>query len=290
MSLSKEKINDVWNEIFTNLKNKKIVLEKDINFDTSFMPSFYDNNDITKYDGFNVVYIGMIGIVNNGILLKVGKSARVFARDFCEHRNTYGKNFKLLFVGKTDNNHIVEALFIKLLKSKKLLQEIQFDGKNRTELFITTENFTVNDSIETLKKIISENLTKEIMEKNKEIKELQNDNNFIELQKEIEKTKQLDYEYKILLLKQKEEEEDKESDEDKNVCEIFLDNHIKETKYKSDKIFCVDMYSLFKLWMNMNFPEIKIPSDKEFGRYLKLRYDVKDGIRIDDKIRRGIEG
>jgi hypothetical protein len=47
----------------------------------------------------------------------------------------------------------------KLLKSKNLLREIQFNGKNRIELFVTTGNFTINDSIEILKKIIVENFT-----------------------------------------------------------------------------------------------------------------------------------
>ena len=55
-------------------------------------------------------------------------------------------------------------------------------------------------------------------------------------------------------------------------------------------IHCIILYDSFKNWFKMNNPNIKIPSNKEFVNNLRKYKNIKESLRINDKIRRGVEG
>jgi P4 family phage/plasmid primase-like protien len=69
----------------------------------------------------------------------------------------------------------------------------------------------------------------------------------------------------------------------------FLNETFIETNDDNDKIFCIDLYAIFKDWFKNNNPNAKIPSDREFTKNLRKYKKVDEGIRINDKVRRGIK-
>jgi prophage antirepressor-like protein len=146
-----------------------------VNFDTSFFESVYDmiNNPLI-YDKVKVVYIAVIGIFESGFLCKFGISRRVFSRDFDEHQKTFGEQFKMIFIAETDNNEIVEENFKKAIVLKKLNRKLEFDGKMRTELFVTTTNFTPNDAKNLMMSLIEQYPLESNRIKDEKIKELEN--------------------------------------------------------------------------------------------------------------------
>lgn len=176
--------------------------------DTSFVQSFYIENNISEFIGLNVVYLGIIGIYN-GILIKFGKSNRVFDRDYKEHKKTFGDQFKIICVIHTDNNTVIEKIFKQLIKSKGNSIDLQFNGKTQKELFTTTQMFTINDAINELEKIAESNPLKAIKDRDDKIKELSykyESNIGIEKEKTKqaeEKTKQLELEIRLLELNEK---------------------------------------------------------------------------------------
>jgi hypothetical protein len=189
-----------------------------LNFNTDDIESFYKDNNIYEFIGLNVVYIGVIGKYDGGYLLKFSLSKKIFEREYNQHKKVFGEQFKIIFVVQSDNNIVIEELFKKTIKSKKINIKINFSGKNRDELFTTTDDFTINDAKELMKKIVHTHPLKILKEKDEKIKELEskNDNEIIiekektkqkELEKEKcieiekEKTKQLELQFKILKLK-----------------------------------------------------------------------------------------
>jgi P4 family phage/plasmid primase-like protien len=70
----------------------------------------------------------------------------------------------------------------------------------------------------------------------------------------------------------------------------FLNETIKETKNEKDKIHCSVLYENFKIWFKNNNPNTKIPSSKEFGSNLRKYKEIKERVRVDEKIQQGIEG
>jgi hypothetical protein len=137
---------------------------------------------------------------DDGLLCKYGKSSRVFEREHYEHKKDYGEQIKVVIIVHTDNNDIVEKLFEQVIKTKELNRKLKFNGKDRDELFITTNKFTLNDAINTMNLITENNPLPGIKERDHKIKELQykieNDKDII-LEKEKTKQKELDVNLKI---------------------------------------------------------------------------------------------
>jgi P4 family phage/plasmid primase-like protien len=77
--------------------------------------------------------------------------------------------------------------------------------------------------------------------------------------------------------------------EDTDLYLQFLNECTEETNDENDRIHIGDMYNVFKEWFKNNNPNVKIPSDKEFGRNLRKYKMVEDSIRILDKIRKGLK-
>ncbi len=148
-------------------------LNNTVNTDISFIKSFYDDNDISDFLDTNVVYLIAIGIYNGGILIKYGKSSRIYERDFYEHKKIFGEQIKMLAIIPTDNNDEVETIFKKTIRAKGLDVKLEFNGKDRDELFVTNNNFTMEKAMELMQIIAEKNPLKSIKEKDEKIKELQ---------------------------------------------------------------------------------------------------------------------
>jgi P4 family phage/plasmid primase-like protien len=70
----------------------------------------------------------------------------------------------------------------------------------------------------------------------------------------------------------------------------FLTENTEETNNDKDKIHCSTLYDIFKIWFKNNNPNTKIPSNKEFVNNLKKYREVKDSVRIGNKVQLGIDG
>jgi prophage antirepressor-like protein len=251
---------------------------------TSTVQSFYETHNVTDYDEQNVVYLGVIGTCEGGYLVKYGRSSRVFKRDFEEHQVTFGKQFTMVFIMKTDNNIRSETQFGNLITTRKLNREMIFNGKERTELFVTNEFFTLNNAINAFTEIVTKNPTK------KQIEELCSNNPVAKLDKRIilakeaterereitkreeEITKQKELELERLKIKLelakigknepiKETIEEPLKTENKCIYKMFLDECTKES---NSNVHCSELYKTFKVWFKNNNPHAKIPSNKEF--------------------------
>jgi hypothetical protein len=280
--------------------------------------SFYETHNVTDYDEQNVVYLGVIGTCEGGYLVKYGRSSRVFKRDFDEHQITFGNQFKMVFIMQTDNNILSETQFGNLITTKKLNRKMIFNGKERTELFVTNEFFTLNNAINAFAEIVTKNPTK------KQIDEMCSNNPVAKLDKrillakeatkreetslkkeeEITKQKQEDTKQKELELEQlkiklelakigknepiKETIEEPLKTENKCVYKRFLNECTKETTNVMDKVYSSVLYDIFKQWHLHIYPDTRIPSHKEFVIGLKKYKKVKD-VRINNKTKTGME-
>lgn len=172
-----------------------------LNTDTSYASSFFDSNDISNYKKCNVVYIGVVGISENRILGKYGKTGDIKKR-LSEHKADFGENFKLIFVGKTNNNGVVENEFRDYIKSKGLEKKMVFNSENKTELFLTRNDFTLETAKETMINFIKKNPTDE----SRELELVVKDKGQI-MAIEFEKTKQSEAKAKQEFAKIKQQEE-----------------------------------------------------------------------------------
>jgi prophage antirepressor-like protein len=189
-----------------------------VSLDTSLITSFYEENDISDFHEANVVYLMVIGMYESGLLVKFGKSSRIFQREHKEHKRDYGDQIKIVLVLNTDNNDKVEIAFSQSVEAKGLSRKLVFNGKSRDELFVTNEKFKLADVIDLMKKICNQHPLPAIKECKNEIKELkfQLDTNIsIEQertkQKELE-TKQKQYEAETRQKELEEETKRKELD------------------------------------------------------------------------------
>src|SRR3989344_2859161 len=57
--------------------NKEKIMNQIITYDTSYISNYWEKNNITDYDNMNVIYLGVIGIYNNGLLIKYGMSSYI---------------------------------------------------------------------------------------------------------------------------------------------------------------------------------------------------------------------
>ena len=296
-----------------------VTINSKITYDTSFRQSFYDTNNIADYIDLNVTYIGIIGLHNGGILAKYGMSSRVFERDYNEHKKTFGSQFKIVHVEHTDNNIIVEDMFKKTIQTKNLNIELEFNGKNQKELFLTSDTFTIDDAIQCMHNIANNNQIKAVKDRDDKIKELtyQNDKYIIvekeKTEQEKERTKQAEYEFKKVEVAEKENTERErikleierektkrmeleynnqmESDDDnteleKNIYLQFLDENTETDDYKN--IHCSTLYEIFKSWYETKNPNTEIPTKKEFMNGIKTFKKIQN-VRVNQNVLRGIQ-
>src|SRR3989344_3229693 len=189
-------------------ENKNIQFNNNLLLDTSFIKTYFNNNDLINYENKNVIYLGLIGIYNSRLLIKYGKSSRICDRIYKEHHITFGKQFTILHIAETDNNNIIEQLFEKAIRLKQLNVELVFNNKKQTELFIINGEFNIELAIEMINKLIIENplrsneIRDNIINNNQLLIEQEKTKQIeLQMQYEQEKTKQLDLELKILQLK-----------------------------------------------------------------------------------------
>ena len=166
----------------------------------SNIKSFYNDHMITSYIGKNVVYIGITShvVMNNGImevLAKFGKTGRMTMRDIDEHRKFFD-DFKVVFIRECDNYEEIEKLFKIELKALELYRQVEIKGVNCIELFTVKEDYTMDNVINLMNRLIENNPLKSIENKNNKIKELENGLELEKLKarKEITKQKELDNE------------------------------------------------------------------------------------------------
>ena len=69
----------------------------------------------------------------------------------------------------------------------------------------------------------------------------------------------------------------------------FLNEYLVETNDDNDRVFCLELYACFKDWFKSGNPNSKIPSDREFTKNLRKYKKVEEGIRIGERVRRGIK-
>jgi hypothetical protein len=126
-----------------------------------YQGSFLPEEDLYEYMNTNVCYIAFIGVYNNEPLYKIGISYDYYRREYQEHRKIFDQ-FNLIFLRRTDNNRTIENIFKKECMMSDIYREREFKGKNRTELFTTTEKYTIQRIMNLMNKLIDENPTKEI--------------------------------------------------------------------------------------------------------------------------------
>jgi translation elongation factor EF-1beta len=295
---------------------KKNIVQKTeipgLTLNTKLHKSFFENNDISKYDKKNVIYIGTIGYYMHEFLLKFGKTSDVIKRTGSEHKYTFGDQFKVLFVIETDNKDKVEKIFEKYIASKELDVVLNFKGKPRTELFVTSNMFQIEDSILLLKKIIEENQLDSIKEKDAIIEKLEYKvENNLSLLIEKEKTKQAQLAFKLKKIETKFIKHEQKNNNMDNINNININNisdiddkinndniflkfwneNIQKTSDKSDKIHCVDLLICYKKWIQNNKIYVEILNNKIFTNILRKHENnigKVEAIRIENKSNLGL--
>jgi len=143
--------------------------------------SFYQENDLFKYNDCNVCYIAHIGIYNQEPLFKFGITFDYHRREYQEHRKSF-PIFELVYLRRTDNNRIVEDIFKKECLCKNLYRKLEKENdKNITELFTIDETHSLERMTSIMNKIIEEHPTKEIKERDNMIQELKMENQLLEM-------------------------------------------------------------------------------------------------------------
>jgi hypothetical protein len=295
-------------DLTSNLSNKTShILKEKIILDTYSITSFYDSQTIVKFENIGVVYIAVIGMYENYYLCKFGMSRNIYERDYKSHRNTYGQQFKMVFIAETDNNAVVEKEFKKMIKLKNINVKLNFKGKEKTELFLTTKDFSIQNAIDYMKQLVKNHPLESVKIRDDKIKDLEskveNDKYIVvakektkqtelHLEKEKEKTKREEIVkeklgIKLKLFEIKSNNKDKDNKDSIKINDIYL-NFLNECTENSQKhIHFIDLYESFKLWFEQNNPNVKIPSNKEFYANIK-KHKKQEIIKINNKSQAGI--
>jgi prophage antirepressor-like protein len=109
-------------------------------------------NDIVvaPFDKKKVVYIGYVGKYKGERVYKYGKTYDIYDR-ISSHRLVYDK-FEPIYVEECLNYEVVEKQLEKELKTKKIHKKIKIGGVIRKELFMVTQQITMN----VIKKILDD--------------------------------------------------------------------------------------------------------------------------------------
>jgi len=117
---------------------------------------FYKNNDLYKFDNKNVIYVAYVGNINNEDVFKYGKSAKLFEREYNAHRRNFD-TFEMRCVKITDNKDVIEDLLEKELQIRDMHRTLTIKSKKQTELFATTEDYSLEYVCKLLKRLIRDN-------------------------------------------------------------------------------------------------------------------------------------
>jgi prophage antirepressor-like protein len=211
-----------------NLKKQLIEKEKELSLkENELVLKKLELSWISKFNKKSVVYIGFIGIIDDKNYYKFGWTDDIQRRTI-DHKNNYGR-FDLQYVLECNQNIVLEQKLKDHKEIKKVRCSRVFKEKNRTELIVLNNEFTIENIKTILKKLkasIDEN--EYISAKHKEkLMELQ-----LEIIKEQTKQKELILKYSCqtkdnesLLLNKKIEYKVQDKVEDNNQIE-FIDEEI----------------------------------------------------------------
>jgi prophage antirepressor-like protein len=283
-----------------------------INTDTSFVKLFYKKPNLSDYNDYNVIYIGVLGMSNGGMLCKFGKcDGRIIDR-CAEHKALYGSQFTIISVAITDNNTKSEKIFKKMIKDNKFNIELSVNGKAQTELFITNSEFRVETACTELERIAKENQSKVVEEVKQTIYYDDNTVRALEAQARIEEAraqarieeakaqqensiarqKEADLETlkinKGLMVADKPKEEPKEEPKqiENNIIFVFLEQNT-ETSSRNH-VHCVDLHNRYKDWSRNNYPNDQLLSNKSFANILRQYKELID-VKVNGKTKLGIK-
>jgi prophage antirepressor-like protein len=258
--------------------------------DTSLIENFYNENNIITFFQANVFYLIVVGMIDRCYVIKFGHSMRIFERDYNEHKKTYGEQAKVIFVAETDNNILVETLFKKFLETKNALFEMEFGGKNRTELFKTSQILSIKNAIEAVGMLIEKNPSnaeRKVREYNKYELLL---NTKLEIAKEKTKqikikeeertkqeqarTKAIEKQIELDIMKEQQKDLDQKNlkaeksqkKEDNDMYLRFLNECTKESKTHLKSLV---LYEAFNDWYKSNYPNTQVPTNRTF--YIGVR-------------------
>lgn len=246
------------------------------------------------------------------MVIKFGKSSQIQIRDFEEHRRLLGNQFKIVYIGITNDNKKVEDTFKKLIRSKGVEMIDKIKNKKQTEIFVENKNFNLDKAIEEMEKIIKKYSTNELeydikfLEKHptlwekieeRKIKEAQVKIIEAETRKieAIRDIKKMDpnftfNEKNTNLIENKQEIIEENNDggetmENEDIYQQFIkENIISNTKH----IYCSILYKGFRQWYkNNNFTQ-DIPSNRTFIDNLK-KYKEVLSVKVDGKAQLGIK-
>lgn len=122
---------------------------------------FYKNNDLYRYDNKNVIYLAYVGIIDNEPIYKYGISSKLYQREFTAHRKHFDI-FDMQLVKITDNKDIIEDLFEKEIKIRKIHRSLLINSKKQTELFTTTSEFDIEYIKRLMDRLVKDNPSYEV--------------------------------------------------------------------------------------------------------------------------------
>ncbi|AZL89718.1 Bro-N domain-containing protein [Megavirus baoshan] len=192
---------------------------------------FYDDNAISDFFNKNAIYIAYIGMYNGEHLFKFGLTKNIFNRDYKQHRKSF-ENFKVVFIGETDNCENVESLFKKELRVRYFERQCLIKNKSQTELFTVTTKYTYQYFIDLMKKLIVDHKLPAIKEADDKINAL---SSVIDSYKHSEEIKKLEYQYKLsdnYKLKLQRDIRLKEIDSETQICVKNIELEIEREKSK----------------------------------------------------------
>lgn len=294
----------------------KHLLSSTIELNTDSIKSFYDDAEMEKYIGSSVVYIGVIGTYKHdeltGYILKYGITDDIGRRELKEHIAIYGVQFKIIYAIQTDNAKKVEAEFKLAMAMKRCNVELIFNYYMRTELFLTSSLFTIEQAIAQLEKIAAKNMTKAIRERDEKIRERDEKIKQLEYYNinapVIEQAKVKQLELQLEILKHKKDLREIKMIENKAEPKIateaepeiaikafepdlylqFLDETTKNSK---THIHCSTLRDIFIPWIKKKNLGIEIPSNKSFVVNLKKHetiIGIIKAIKINNKSNLGL--
>jgi methyl-accepting chemotaxis protein len=148
--------------------------------------SKYEIEELSKYYDYKVFYIFYIGFINNKHVFKYGITSNIYKR-FRQHRNDfeeYDNNIYPIYVAKCENNREIESAF----GDEMIDAGLKLDGRefksfkgNKTELTTISNVYNIEFLVEKANFLIKNiksraMLERDVKEKDKEIKDLKENN------------------------------------------------------------------------------------------------------------------
>jgi hypothetical protein len=224
---------------------------------------FWDNNSISDYNNKNVLYIGGIGEYNNIKYYKFGYSEQMYSREFEQHKKGF-QIFFIIHIEICDNNTFVEKEFKKELKSKDLLRTLEINGKNQTELFITTPQNDIQKIVQILKDLVIKYPLEIIKETKNEIEKMKN---FYETEKQREENENEIYKNDIIEYKNEIKENKVDYKELKSEYKELKNEMINYKQNNKSQFIDIDLQN--------DYNEYKNEYIKLKNKYIELKNDIE---------------